>query len=243
MRILTSLTIVILFMTCLPIQAEAFTSTDNHTSIEINDIDIAPTSTPIQPRRTKPSITPEEQPQLIRPVAPLPTPIATKPKKFFSFRVESSEIDFGIVDATNPVIRTHRLMLDPGYSPHYSVFAYQNHPLKLSSRDTFIPDTSCDDGVCNETTASLWENTLTYGFGYRCDTVTQPSICSSQFTKPGTYRQFIDVTKKESGTSILNGGRESDRVQARLTYKLNVSGTQPPGDYLNAIVLIAAPAF
>ena len=88
-------------------------------------------------------------------------------KANFSFNVSQTIIDFGTLSATNPVTRTTNLtVINP--SGGYTVLAYEDHPL-LTTNGATINDTTCDNGACSDTLPALWTNTLTYGFGYRCD--------------------------------------------------------------------------
>lgn len=223
-------------------QSHAFTATDFNSSIQVNEIDIAPTNgpTPSPSQRTTPPSLEQDQvhlPSVVQNRSLDPT------KGFFSLSLTSVEADFGIIDPTNPVIRTQDLRLNPGSSNGFSLFLYENHPLQVEGTNHFIPDTTCDDGKCTETSASAWENTLTYGFGFRCDSeVKEDNPCSLEFENQQTYKQFADVTKQEPGTELLNG-QQTDPIQARITYKLNVAGTQTKGVYENTLVFIASPRF
>lgn len=159
----------------------------------------------------------------------------------FSFSLTQTAIDFGLLTATNPVIRTSTITISNASSPGYQVLAYENSPLKNES-NTSIPDTTCDNGSCTETTAAPWEATLTYGFGYRCDSIADIT-CSSAFIDKDDYRQFADKSRNESPQTILIGKDGKANRKAKITYKLNISGTQAPGTYTNSITYIAAPTF
>lgn len=237
-----SLAIVLLFLAGLP--TYAFTATDFNSSIEVGEIDIAPTDGPVpSPKRNQRPIQPRGETQQRLPSVIQNRPL-NKTTAFFSLSLTSLDADFGVVDPTNPVIRTQRLSLEPGTSQNFSLFLYENHPLQIKNTQNFIPDTTCDDGRCTEKTASVWENTLTYGFGFRCDHDGQKqNPCAHEFSHQQFYKQFADVSKKEPGAQLLNGEADSRTVQARITYKLNVSGTQAKGIYENALVFIAAPRF
>lgn len=227
-------------------QAEAFRTTNNETNIDVDGIDIAPTNTPRpQPgsRRPQPldlSLTPPP-----REKTPLrETEAKAEAKVFFSFSLAQSSIDFGAIDPTNPVIRTHQIKIDPGNARGASLFAYENHPLMTEDTKSFIPDTSCDQGTCSHKSASVWDNTLTYGFGYRCenDKNSEP-LCAQDFSNQQSYRQFADVSKKELGSEMLGTFPSKKAVSGKITYKLNVPGTQQKGSYTNAVVFIAAPTY
>jgi hypothetical protein len=219
-------------------QAFGFTAAGDESRVEIDSIDIAPTIPHYAPNEPKPTTAPERKPAVPTPVAP----------SFFSFSVSGNEVDFGTIDPTNPVVRTHQLMVSPGSTSGYQVVAYQNHPLRED--DAFIPDTSCDDGKCSEKQASLWASSLTYGLGYRCDNDKQSgSLCDNSFSqivdsrnRAQYFKDFADVSRKESASVILNRFSSNRAAGAKLTYKLNVPGTQAKGTYTNTFVLIAVPS-
>lgn len=221
----------------------AFTSANQDTRIDIGGIDIAPTNTPVPTvsllRKPTPKIVlPQRQETTIKQGDKIQVE-----KRYFTLSVSGSDIDYGTMDPTNPVLRTHRFSIDPGSARGYSLFAYENHHLGLSDNSAFIPDSTCDDGNCTESISSLWENTLTYGLGVRCDLEEKnKDSCLSSFATEHSYKQLADLSQKEPGTVLMSS--QSDQVlDGKLTYKVNVPGTQKSGDYTNAVVLIAAPGY
>ncbi len=87
----------------------------------------------------------------------------------FRFAISSTSISFGTLTATNPVTRTNTLTISNGSAFGYAIQAYENHQLLDPGHGQVIPDTTCDNGSCSETTAATWNTVLTYGFGYRFD--------------------------------------------------------------------------
>jgi len=81
---------------------------------------------------------------------------------------------------------------------------------------------------------------LTYGFGYRCDNVSG-SDCA--FTTANNYKQFADTSHSETPQSVMTGVNVGKNIKTQITYKLNISATQPPGDYANVVRFIATPTF
>lgn len=216
-----------------------FRSTNNESTIEIESIDIAPTNTPI------PSPNPHIPTPTVNPRSQLPNiPViseTTKQPRFFSLELSHSDIDFGSIDPTEPVIRTNDIIIDRGNASGMSLFVYQNHPLTVSGKpQLFIPDTTCDDGACTSDEASLWVNTLTYGAGYRCENET---VCNLDFNTQHSYRPFATVNKNKASASILSDSVRSQKAVLKMNYKINISGTQQKGSYTNALIFIAAPTF
>ncbi|MDO8583141.1 MAG: hypothetical protein Q7R51_01275 [bacterium] len=157
----------------------------------------------------------------------------------FSASLSTDLIDFGDLSPTNPIIRTVDLSIlnPPAYG--YSVMASENNPLK--SDTTTIPDTNCDNGECNHETSGIWTNTLTYGSGYRCDNLTG-SDCDSSFLNPDFYKHFADASNSQSSQSVMSGSGKENK-SARLSYKVNIPGSQTQGTYTNIITFIAVPNF
>lgn len=245
MRLAAPLSIVILLLLISqPVEAQ-FRSTNNETTIEINTVDIAPTNTPKPtPRTSAPTATPTNIPpkQGTVPLPPLPPEKPEEPK-FFTLTLSHSDIDFGMIDPTEPSIRTNTLSLMRGNAQGMSLFAYQNHPLETANK-AFIPDTTCDDGTCTPLAGSIWANTLTYGSGYHCETDTDKSpACASDFMNQQTYRPFATVSESHTAGSLLAPNLKTDTLHLKLNYKINVSGTQQKGSYTNALMFIAAPTF
>jgi hypothetical protein len=161
----------------------------------------------------------------------------------FSILLSSDTVDFGIISPTDPIIRTIDLSVDSSAVYGYSVIAFENEPLTavFPTNKTFIPDTTCDNGGCDTQTTAQWTNTLTYGFGYRCDNVIGAD-CDGTFVNPNSYRHFSDILSNDDPQSIMTGVG-SDNKLVRMFYKVNISGNQAKGIYNNNITYIGIPNF
>lgn len=159
----------------------------------------------------------------------------------FRFSISNLFIDFGTLSPTNPVTRTNTLTISVGTANGYSVKAYENHSLQTASGN-LIPDTTCDSGLCTDSIASAWSNTLTYGFGYRCDNISGTD-CSTDFSTSTFYKQFSNDAYGESPAAVMTGSNVGRNKSVQVTYKVNISGTQAPGDYSNQIIYLAIPTF
>lgn len=157
----------------------------------------------------------------------------------FSFALSSVFIDFGVISPTSPVTRTNTLTVSFGSAHGYQVTVSQNRNLRADASGWEIPPTTCDSGTCTTTTAAAWTSSLVYGFGYRCDNVTGTD-CNTDFATSTFYKQFIASPSAVSVMSSSNVGRNR---RGQITYKVNVSGTQPAGLYTNIINYIATPTF
>lgn len=167
----------------------------------------------------------------------------TEPSLPFSVSLSSDLIDFGILSPTNPIVRTVTLSVYSLSTFGYSVIASEDHPLKMSpeASGANIADVTCDNGECNQETAAEWINSLTYGFGYRCDNVTGAD-CDSSFSKSNFYKHFANTSNLQLPQSVMSGiGSKNKDIQ--VSYKVNIAGTQGEGFYNNIITYIAIPNF
>ncbi len=160
----------------------------------------------------------------------------------FRFSISTLDIDFGSVEPTNPVTRTNTLTISNGSANGYTVTAYENHQLLVPASGAQIPDTTCDGGLCSESTAAPWTSTLTYGFGYRCDNLSGTD-CHTDFTTSTHYKQFANASLNETADAVMTGTNVGRDKEVQVTYKVNVSGTQEGGSYSNTITYIATPTF
>jgi len=173
-------------------------------------------------------------------------------KKGFSFSISNALIDFGNLSPTNPVTRTTTLTVSNTSAASYQVTASENHQLLVAKTGAIIPDTTCDKGSCSQTTAADWSSTLTYGFGYRCDSISivsqgsKSSSCNqkdSSFSKnPSFFKQFADASKSEASQVIVNGEKGRNQ-KATITYKVNIASSQATGVYTNSITYVATAGF
>lgn len=160
----------------------------------------------------------------------------------FRFSISNLLIDFGTLTPTNPVKRTNILTISNGSANGYAVTAFENHELLVPATGSLIPDTTCNSGLCTESTAASWPDAsiLVYGFGYRCDNISG-SDCVSFPTD--FYKQFADNSKSETPQAVMSSLNVGRNRQSQITYKVNISGTQAAGRYSNVITYIATPTF
>lgn len=159
----------------------------------------------------------------------------------FEFSVNPTSIDFGTIDPTSPVSRTNTLTVTGSQPFTYTVTTRENHPLRATT-NAFIPDTTCDNGLCSSTTATAWTNTLTYGFGYRCDNVSGTD-CVIDFSTANYFKAFANSELGKPAETVMNGTTQTTGASSQITYKVNVSASQQPGTYTNTITYIAVPSF
>jgi len=159
----------------------------------------------------------------------------------FRFSISSTVINFGTVNPGEPISRTNTLSITNQSAYGYQVTASENNPLRVLTSGVDIQNTTCDSGTCNDVTSSAWTSPLTYGFGYRCDNLLATD-CAVGFSDSTYYKQFSDLSKNQVPQPVMLGSNIGSK-QTQITYKLNVSQTQPAGQYQNVIMYIATPAF
>lgn len=161
----------------------------------------------------------------------------------FSISLSSDIVNFGILNPTNPIIRTIDLSINSLAVYGHSVLVFESKSLTASSsaNNAFIPDAACDDGKCDAQNASKWENALSYGFGYRCDNIIGTD-CDNSFTKANYYKRFSNNENNEIIQSIMAGIGSSNK-KVRVSYKVNISGSQVQSNYNNIITYVGVPNF
>lgn len=161
--------------------------------------------------------------------------------KGFRFTISSTIIEYDQFSPTNPIIRENTLALQNLSNPTYMIFGSEDTQLKDES-GTFIPDTTCDNGACTEHVGALWDNTLSFGFGYRCEN-TMKTNCMSDFLNENQYKQFANESAKENPAIIMKGMRDTKPIGIDIFYKVNTAASQAKGIYTNTITYIAVPGY
>lgn len=165
----------------------------------------------------------------------------------FSFSISNISISFGEVLPQTPQTRTATITVKAGGAGGYSVKAQEIHPLKLVSGTTTIPNTTCDSGTCNKTTAGVWTQNTTQGFGFNMSGDDIPS----DFVNSNYFRPFADLSASEDAAVIMSKSQVTWdypnntwpwESQATITYKVNILGTQEAGTYTTVIRFSAIPS-
>ena len=153
----------------------------------------------------------------------------------FTFTISDLSISFSDLAPNTLVTKTNTLTIAAPGTNGYSITATTNHPLKLQSSTTAIPDTTCDQNDCNQTTAAPWTKTTTHGFGYNLTGDDLPT----DFINSTHFRPFTN----QSSPTILTRTKPTTKSTATVTYQLNVPATQATGDYQNQINYVALPTY
>lgn len=203
-----------------------------NTKIQLDDYFFTTESEPTSP--------PLPQQESVEIKKPAPLPKTTGPRDFV-FSLTNLLIDFGELSPTNPSVRTQELSVKNTGAPSFSLFVKKDHPLQ-NPLQTIIPDTTCDNGMCNDTRASVWQNTLAFGFGYRCDAIS-PITCRKDFSTPAEFMQIPNEKDAKQFTQVATGHSLPNPSSIKITYKVNTSPSQEEGTYTNTITFLLAPGF
>ncbi len=160
----------------------------------------------------------------------------------FIFSISQSLIDFSTLSPTNPIKRSNKLTVANEPASGYSIIASEDRELSSSPSSAFIPDTSCDNGLCSELSSALWTSPLTYGFGYRCDNILGTD-CVDGFSDLEYYKQFANNSRSETQQKVASSTNTGKNKTVQITYKVNISGAQQFAFYSNTITYIAVPNF
>lgn len=166
----------------------------------------------------------------------------------FTFELSKTLINFNTLTPGTPSTDNMDLTVKAGGAGGYSVKVIENHQLRKSTDLTVIPDTQCDTGPCTESSAENWTSSSTYGFGYNM----QGDDVPGDFATSNDYRPFPDESAPDSPATVMtksevtwdypNNAWPWESI-ATITYKVNISSTQPAGLYQNVITFIAIPSF
>jgi hypothetical protein len=158
----------------------------------------------------------------------------------FAFSISDVAIDLGTLTSGAHNTDSNVLTITTRGAGGYTVYAYEQHPLRLSSNDTtIIPDTTCNAGTCNETTAQPWTNTAIAGFGFNASGSTVPA----DFVNSTYFRQFANQAAAETMQPVMSSTNLGQSDTATITYKAGIAGNQTAGDYATGIVYVAVPGF
>lgn len=160
----------------------------------------------------------------------------------FAFSISPTTIDFGTLTSNTPVTDSITLTVSAGGAGGYQVTAQESRPLTSPAGNT-IPDTTCDDGNCTETTASTWIQNTTYGFGYTLFGNDVPTPFPTTSPAGNQYKQFSNRLFNETPEPVMSSSQVGKNRSATVTLKVNISGIQAAGTYQNQIIFVATPTY
>jgi len=159
----------------------------------------------------------------------------------FRFSISDISIAFGTLTVGTPKTENNILTVSFGAAGGYQVTAQENKPL-TSGAGKKILDTECDATDCDETSAGVWSQNTTYGFGFNMTNISGNDV-PTDFVDSTYYRQFADISAPEPAQVVMSSPNVGKDRKAMVTYKINVSTTQEAGTYGNIITFIATPSY
>lgn len=157
----------------------------------------------------------------------------------FGFSISNLAIDLGELIIGTHSTGNNTLTISTKGAYGYTVYAFEEHPLRHSNGTHFIPDTTCDNGLCTQTLAQVWENGLIPGFGFN---ISGQDIVSG-FTDTTYFRQFADRSNSEAMQAVMYSNNVGQNRQATVTYKVGITANQAAGNYQTDIVYVAVPGY
>jgi hypothetical protein len=140
-------------------------------------------------------------------------------------------ISYGFLVPGEAIIRSDTVLTRTSNKDGGTLYIFQNGLLTAKEQNAVIPNTSCDAGGCNPSLASIWESSLTFGFGIRCEN----SSCLSDFSQDNAFRPL-------SSTGAYPYSRATDTLtESEIIYKLNIAPNQSPQPYTNKVTYIIVP--
>ena len=108
-----------------------------------------------------------------------------------------------------------------------------------------IPDTTCDNGSCSESTSGDWATATNNGFGYSLENVsgTDAAFTYNESSRTFSARQIADQEAGETKQTIMSKSSPTSSSKVNFCYRLSVSSTQPAGYYYNKVKFTATAKF
>ncbi|MFA5750052.1 MAG: hypothetical protein WC895_02435 [Candidatus Shapirobacteria bacterium] len=166
----------------------------------------------------------------------------------FSFKIDNLDLDFGHLVPQVGSTQTNIITITTPSSHGYDILSSENHPLLTSNFSTTIPDTTCDNGTCNQSTSAVWTDSTKYGFGFNAIGINSSGVVtdigtSNFFIDDTYYRQFANLQASETPQVFMSETKPVKDHSAKITYKINISPYQSSGFYQNSINFIAIPKY
>jgi len=146
--------------------------------------------------------------------------------------VTTDLVSFGNLIPGEAIKRTLQYQIEANSLAGYTVYTQENYAL-TSKNATTINDTKCDTGQCTQEIADEWKNPLTYGFGYRCDSLKGMGCSEGFLNSDQDFKQFPSALEKEDPVATIDSYLLGTNYYYQLTYKVNISPNQTGLSYQN----------
>lgn len=157
----------------------------------------------------------------------------------FGFTIDQVSLDLGELIIGQHSSASNQLTITTRGAGGYTIYAYEERPLTHSNNVDTIPDTTCDGGGCDETTAAVWTNPAIPGFGFNVEA----DDAVADFIDTTYFRQFADDSSGETMQPIMSDTNIANSETGTVTYKAGIDGSVAAGNYQTAIAYIAVPGY
>lgn len=157
----------------------------------------------------------------------------------FSFAIDNLNIDFSSLTPNIGNTQSNIITISTPTGHGYEIFSLENSPLNIRDTNTTIPDITCDNNDCDETTSGVWTENNIYGFGFNAI----GDGTSTYFPDSTYFRQFANQQTSETPQIFMSENTPVVNHSAKITYKINISPNQSEGSYQNNINFIAVPKY
>lgn len=157
----------------------------------------------------------------------------------FGFAIDQVALDLGELTIGEHNTASNQLTITTRGAGGYTIYAYEERPLTHSAGVDIIPDTTCNNGACDETIAGVWTNSAIPGFGFNIDSID----AVADFLDSTYFRQFADDSTGEEMQAIMNSSNVASNRTGTVTYKVGIDSSIAAGNYQTAISYVAVPGY
>lgn len=159
--------------------------------------------------------------------------------KTFSFTISDLEMNLGELAAGSFGTDDHTLAITTRGAGGYTVYAYENHPLRLEGDSAIITDTTCDSGTCTTSNAGIWADAANDGFGFNI----QGDDIPSDFVNNTYFRPFANAEAAAPMQPVMSSANIALNRTATVTYQAAKLGSTAAGTYTTSVVYVAVPGY
>ena len=127
----------------------------------------------------------------------------------------------------------------------YTIQTFESAPLSMigsTATAITIPNTNCQGGSCDYTSAGAWTSFTNSGFGYSLQVGSTSTGATLGITTNGQYKAF-GVGYSQAQTILSRTDTPTGIDSAYICYRITVSNQQPAGTYQNEVNFIATATF